>query len=88
MEDNKLITFTLEDDTEIHLEVMEETKINGINYLLVVDVDEDEEDSAMILREEASDEQEITYTPVEDENELHAISKVFSELLEDIEFEK
>ncbi|CDE43143.1 putative uncharacterized protein [Clostridium sp. CAG:411] len=86
MEDNKLITFTLEDDTEIHLEVMEETKINGINYLLVVDVDE--EDSAMILREEASDEQEITYTPVEDENELHAISKVFSELLEDIEFEK
>ena len=51
MEDNKLITFTLEDDTEIHLEVMEETKINGINYLLVVDVDE--EDSAMILREEA-----------------------------------
>ena len=86
MEDNKLITFTLEDDTEIHLEVMEETKINGINYLHVVDVDE--EDSAMILREEASDEQEITYTPVEDENELHAISKVFSELLEDIEFEK
>ncbi len=86
MEDNKLITFTLEDDTEIHLEVMEETKINGINYLLVVDVDE--EDSAMILREEASDEQEITYTPVEDENELHAISKVFSELLDDIEFEK
>ena len=86
MEDNKLITFTLEDDTEIHLEVMGETKINGINYLLVVDVDE--EDSAMILREEASDEQEITYTPVEDENELHAISKVFSELLEDIEFEK
>ena len=86
MEDNKLITFTLEDDTEIHIEVMEETKINGINYLLVVDVDE--EDSAMILREEASDEQEITYTPVEDENELHAISKVFSELLEDIEFEK
>ena len=86
MEDNKLITFTLEDDTEIHLEVMEETKINGINYLLVVVVDE--EDSAMILREEASDEQEITYTPVEDENELHAISKVFSELLEDIEFEK
>ena len=76
MEDNKLITFTLEDDTEIHLEVMEETKINGINYLLVVDVDE--EDSAMILREEASDEQEITYTPVEDENELHAISKVLS----------
>lgn len=86
MEDNKLITFTLEDDTEIHLEVMEETKINGINYLLVVDVDE--EDSAMILREESSDEQEITYTPVEDENELHAISKVFSELLDDIEFEK
>lgn len=86
MEDNKLITFTLEDDTEIHLEVIEETKINGANYLLVVD--KEEEDSAMILREEHSDEQEITYIPVEDDDELQAISKVFSELLEDIEFEK
>ena len=86
MEDNKLITFTLEDDTEIHLEVIEETKINGVNYLLVVD--KEEEDSAMILREEHSDEQEITYIPVEDDAELQAISKVFSELLEDIEFEK
>jgi uncharacterized protein YrzB (UPF0473 family) len=86
MEDNKLITFTLEDDTEIHLEVIEETKINGVNYLLVVD--KEEEDSAMILREEHSDEQEITYIPVEDDDELQAISKVFSELLEDIEFEK
>lgn len=86
MEDNKLITFTLEDDSEIHLEVIEETKINGVNYLLVVD--KEEEDSAMILREEHSDEQEITYIPVEDDDELQAISKVFSELLEDIEFEK
>ena len=42
----------------------------------------------MILKEQQSDEKEITYIPVEDENEIEAISKVFSELLEDIEFEK
>ncbi len=86
MEKENIITFIVEDGTEVQLEIIEETMINGVNYLLAVDVEDEE--SAMILKEQQSDEKEITYIPVEDENEIEAISKVFSELLEDIEFEK
>lgn len=86
MEKENIITFIVEAGTEVQLEIIEETMINGVNYLLAVDVEDEE--SAMILKEQQSDEKEITYIPVEDENEIEAISKVFSELLEDIEFEK
>ena len=86
MEEKQIISFTIEDGTDIQLEVLEETKINGINYLLVVDTEED--DTAMILREATTEDQDIVYIPVEDNDELQALSKVFSELLEDVEFEK
>lgn len=86
MEDKQMITFTLEDGTDIQLEVLEETRINGVNYLLVVDTQD--EDTAIILREDTTEEQDIIYIPVEDDNELQALSKVFAELLEDVEFEK
>ena len=44
MEKTTNITFNLEDGTEAVLEVLEETKINGINYLLVIDAVDDEND--------------------------------------------
>lgn len=83
---NTTITFDLDDGSEALFEVLEETKINGINYLLVVSA-EDEENEALILREDKLDENEIVYIPVEDEQELQAISKVFLELVDDISFE-
>ncbi|MBD5088345.1 MAG: DUF1292 domain-containing protein [Clostridiales bacterium] len=83
---NTTITFDLDDGSEALFEVLEETKINGVNYLLVVSA-EDNEDEALILREDKLDENEIVYIPVEDEQELQAISKVFLELVDDISFE-
>ena len=80
------ITFDLDDGSEALFEVLEETKINGINYLLVVSA-EDEEDEALILREDNINENEVVYIPVENEQELQAISKVFLELVDDISFE-
>lgn len=80
------ITFDLDDGSEAIFEVLEETKINGVNYLLVVST-EGEEDEALILKEDTLDENEIVYIPVEDEQELQAISKVFLELVDDISFE-
>ncbi|MDE7422930.1 MAG: DUF1292 domain-containing protein [Lachnospiraceae bacterium] len=83
---NTTITFDLDDGSEALFEVLEETKINGVNYLLVVSAEENE-DEALILREDKLDENEIVYIPVEDEQELQAISKVFLELVDDISFE-
>ena len=84
------IIFT-DDETgeEVELYVVEETRISGVNYLLVTDsADEDEDGEAYILKD-VSDEADTDaiYEMVEDEEELNAVSKVFGELLEDITLE-
>lgn len=87
MENTTNITFTLEDGTEAVLEVLEETKINGVNYLLVIDTVDEKNEEALILKEIKREEEDTIYIPVEDDRELEALSKVFSELLEDVKFE-
>lgn len=81
---NKVI-FTTDDGEEIALYVIEETKIGDVNYILVADLDSEEEDSDAYIMKEISDpdEEEATYEFVEDEAELEAIGKIFDELLED-----
>ncbi|MFA9463023.1 MAG: DUF1292 domain-containing protein [Velocimicrobium sp.] len=84
MEDGKII-FTTEDGEEIAFYILEETTISGDSYLLVTDSTE-EEAEALILKELKGDnDEESIYDVVEDEQELKAISKVFEELLEDID---
>lgn len=85
MSETTNIEFILEDGTKAILEVLEETKINGVNYLLVIDTMEEDE-QALILRETESQDGDTLYVPVEDDKELDALSKVFSELLEDVSF--
>ncbi len=88
MNNNKTIPFILEDGTEVDLSIIEQTKINGVNYLLVTETQDETEDAdAFILREDLMQEEEIVYTIVEDETEISALSKVFEELLEDIDLE-
>lgn len=67
--------------------VLEETRINGVAYLLVTE-SEDEETDAYILKDLSKDgDSEACYAFVEDEDELEAVSKIFAELLEDVEIE-
>ena len=88
MDNNKTIPFIIEDGTEIELSIIEQTKINGTNYLLVTEsADESEDAEAFILREDMTQEEECVYTIVEDETEISALSKIFEELLEDIDLE-
>lgn len=88
MNNNKTIPFVIEDGTEVELSIIEQTKINGMNYLLVTETEDETEDAdAFILKEELTQEEEVVYTIVEDETEISALSKVFGELLEDIDIE-
>ncbi len=84
MERNQdIITFTTEEG-EVKFQVIEETRINGRDYLLVLDDIEDEEQEALILKDvSAEGEPEAVYEIVEDEKELAAVAGLFSELLED-----
>jgi ferric iron reductase protein FhuF len=80
------IIFNFEDTDEIaEFYVLEQTRINGSDYILVTDSDEDDAE-ALILKDLSPDgEQDALYEIVEDEDELEAVSRIFSEMLEDIE---
>ena len=68
--------------------VLEQTRIAGISYLLVTETEEEDVD-AWILRDLSEDgESEAVYEIVEDDEELEAVARVFSEMLEDVDIEK
>ncbi|ROR30623.1 uncharacterized protein DUF1292 [Mobilisporobacter senegalensis] len=83
------IVFTNDDSEEVEFYVLEQTMINGINYLLVADSDnEEDEANALILKEKAIvDNKETIYDVVENEEEILSISKIFVELLDDVDIE-
>lgn len=78
------ITFVSDSGESVELFVLEQTKINGISYLLVA---EDEEECFILKEKEESGATEALYETVEDDTEFYAVSKVFEELLEDVDFE-
>ena len=65
---------------------LEQTKINNQNYLLVTE-EEDGDSEAYILKETSSEDEETVYEMVEEEAEFEAIAKVFTELMDDVDFE-
>ncbi len=84
--EEKKITLVDEEQT-LEFFVLEETKLNGRNYLLVTDAEDDEEEADCYVLKDMSDEgdEDALYEFVEDENELEAIWKVFEALLDEEE---
>lgn len=82
----KVIFVDPETKEEIEFYVVEETQINGTKYLFVTEEEEGDCD-AYLLKEVASEEQELVYEMVEDEKEVAAIGKVFAELIDDADIE-
>ena len=81
------VAFALDNDELVEFFVLEETKINGVKYILVTESEEDEAE-AYILKDLAEEnEAESVYEIVEDENELEMVSVLFAELLEDVDIE-
>ena len=84
------LTFVTEDQESVDFYIIEETRVNGINYLLVTDSEdeEDEEAEAYILKDTSkAEDTEAIYEFVESEEELDAVSRIFAELLEDMDLE-
>lgn len=82
--DEKII-FLDDSGNEIEFYVIEQTELNGITYLLVTDSPEDEGECFLFKDVSPKEDAEAVYVPVEDDVELEALSKVFAELLEDVE---
>lgn len=84
------LTFVTEDQESVDFYIIEETRVNGINYLLVTEseYEEDEEAEAYILKDTSkAEDTEAVYEFVESEEELDAVSRIFAELLEDMDLE-
>lgn len=82
------ITFTFEgEDQAAEFFVLEQTKLGGVTYILVTDSEEDDAECLILKDLSKVEEDESVYEVVEDDTELLAVSKVFEELLEDVDIE-
>ena len=81
------ITFTLADNQMVEFYVLEQTVLGGISYILVTDSEVDEAEALILKDLSKPGEDEALYEIVDDDDELEAVSKIFQEMLDDIEFE-
>lgn len=80
------IKFTTDDGEEVAFYVLEQTRLGGVNYILVSTTDEEEEAEALILKDVSADtDEEAIYDIVEDDQELELVAGIFKELLDDVE---
>lgn len=89
MKEETKITLQTETGEPVDFFVLEETRINGKNYLLVTDVEDEQADGeCYILKDTSSDrEEEAVYQFVEDEQELESVFEIFTQLLDDADVE-
>ena len=79
---------TLQTDTgeSVDFYVLEETRINGMNYLLVTDSEEEEDGECYILKDVSkAEDSDAVYEFVENDDEMDYLFKIFTELMEDME---
>ena len=81
------IKFLTESGETVEFYVGEQTRINGVDYILVTDSAEDEADAYILKDLSADTDPEAEYVMVEDEVELEAVSKVFAQMMEDVDIE-
>jgi uncharacterized protein YrzB (UPF0473 family) len=81
------IILTSDDGEEVVFHVVEQTRLGGVDYLLVSTKSEDsDEEEALILKDVSEDTDiDAIYEIVEDEKEIDLVAKIFKELIDDIE---
>ena len=80
------ITFRPDGEEPVEFYVLEQTRIGGVNYILVTDVEEGDGD-ALILKDLSEDgDEEGVFSIVSEDEELSAVAGVFQNMLDDITF--
>ncbi len=89
MNEDKVITLETEDGDRVRFSVLEETRIGGMDYLLVTDAEEgDEEGQCYVLKDRSgAEEEEAVYEFVENDDELDYLFRIFAELTADLDVE-
>lgn len=82
--DNNSIHFVTEDGENIDFTIIDETKLNGVSYILVTDSLDDESGDCYIMKDISDkDDEEANYIFVEDEKELDAVFEIFQNMMDD-----
>lgn len=89
------LVFTAEDGTKAEFEIIESTRVNGMDYILVTtddkslydsENDDDDAEPVFIFKDtSAPDAEEAVFELVDDEEELDAVFAIFESLLDDEE---
>lgn len=80
------ISFLLDGQDKVEFFVLEQTRLGGVNYLLVTDQEEGDAD-ALILKDTSKEgDAEGVYEIVSDDRELAAVAEIFEDILEDVAF--
>ncbi|MDE5931528.1 MAG: DUF1292 domain-containing protein [Lachnospiraceae bacterium] len=79
------IVFRAEGEEAVEFYVLEQTRIGGIDYILVTDTEEDDGEALILKDMSQPGEEDALYEIVTEDEELDAVSAVFESMLEDIE---
>lgn len=85
MNEEKKITFETDRGEHVDFYVLEETKINGMNYLLVTDTEDGDGECYILKDKSKAEEADALYEFVEDDGEMDYLFKIFTELMEDMD---
>lgn len=80
------ISFVPDGQEAVEFYVLEQTRLGGVNYLLVTEREDGDSDALILkdLSEEADT--EGVYEIVSDDGELAAVAEIFEDILEDVAF--
>ena len=82
------IRFISDEMQEVEFYVLEQTKVNGMSYILVTDSEEGDAECLILKDLSSAEDAEAVYAIVEDENELDCVFGVFEQMLEDVDIER
>lgn len=80
------ILFHPEDEEPVAFFILEQTRIAGVNYILVTDCEEGDGEALILKDLSKAEEEESIYEIVSDDEEMNTVAGIFENMMEDIEF--
>ena len=81
------IVFKDDEGNRLELYPLESTRLGGVDYLLASDVETGDGECYILKDLSDPDSEEAVYEMVEDEHTLDLLLNIFSELVEDVDFD-
>ena len=79
------VTFQKNEKETVEYYILEQTRISGVNYLLVTDTKEGDGEAVILKEISAADDEIGGYTDDLTEEEFEAVVPIFENLLEDVD---